>query len=104
MDNPASNMGLLIKVGDENVNSQNRYCSAQYDASPTLKPKLVIGGSAAVPGDLDDDGDVDPDDVGLFVAAMSGPGVATGDPSADLDFDSDADLADFGILMLNFSP
>ncbi|HNQ23332.1 MAG TPA: beta-propeller fold lactonase family protein [Phycisphaerae bacterium] len=56
-----------------------------------------------VPGDLDDDGDVDIDDFALFVDCMSGPEVTTPPPgcapdvfdAANLDTDADVDLGDF---------
>ncbi len=55
------------------------------------------------PADLDQDGDVDDADFGLFFAAFSGPGVPTGNPAADLDGDTDTDDADFGLAFAAFT-
>ncbi len=55
------------------------------------------------PADLDNDGDVDDADFGLFFAAFSGPGVPTGNPAADLDGDTDTDDADFGLAFAAFT-
>lgn len=57
-------------------------------------------------GDLDYDGDVDADDFGLLAPCLLGPSVpATGDcENADLDADTDCDLADFAVFQLVFEP
>jgi 6-phosphogluconolactonase (cycloisomerase 2 family) len=59
---------------------------------------------ASIPGDLDEDGDVDLDDYELFAACMAGPGASVPPAGctqgqfdrADLDDDIDVDLSDFG--------
>ena len=59
-----------------------------------------------MPGDLDEDGDVDLVDFGTFLGCLNGPGNATppgGCPqevsdSCDLDEDNDVDLGDFAIF------
>jgi len=53
-----------------------------------------------LPGDLDDDGDVDLADCLLWVDCLTGPGVPVGEGCglADLDVDGDVDLGDYGIL------
>lgn len=69
-----------------------------YDASTRF---FVVA-----PGDLDGDGDVDPDDGTSFRACMTGPSVLLLDAScqvADLDQDDDVDAADFGLLQRCFS-
>ncbi len=61
----------------------------------------------ALPGDLDDDGDVDIDDFVLLEACWSGPGVGSNPPgcpsaqfeAADFDGDNDVDLADFTLFV-----
>ncbi|MCK4602685.1 MAG: hypothetical protein KAU28_09475, partial [Phycisphaerae bacterium] len=42
---------------------------------------------AGIPGDFDDDGDIDSDDIGLLCANLTGPGNPAGDPKYDLDGD-----------------
>lgn len=51
---------------------------------------------AAVPGDLDGDGDVDLADLGILLASYGS------DAGGDLDGDGDTDLADLGILLANY--
>jgi hypothetical protein len=53
-----------------------------------------------IPGDFDDDYDVDGDDLDLFVSCASGPGLPyeEGCEAADLDADQDVDSTDFAIL------
>ncbi len=53
-----------------------------------------------IPGDSDNDGDVDMEDFGQFQACYSGSGepIASGCGSADLDADEDIDLGDFVIF------
>jgi hypothetical protein len=58
---------------------------------------------AVLPGDLDDDGDVDLSDYELFEAAISGPGSPTSYPTADLDGDSDCDIVDVGMFAANYT-
>jgi len=64
-----------------------------------------------LPGDLDEDGDVDLVDFAAFEACLNGPGVT--DPpagcapaaftAADLEVDGDVDLADFLLLAIHFT-
>lgn len=55
---------------------------------------------ATVPPDFDQDGDVDGDDMDLFEACASGPGVplTPGCEDKDLDIDGDADQSDFAVF------
>jgi len=67
----------------------------------------AIRPSVSPQGDSDSDGDVDLLDLGLQIAALSGPDVAAqqgpcGD--GDLDGDGDVDLFDFSVLQNNYSP
>jgi len=52
----------------------------------------------SLPGDLDDDNDVDTDDYALLAASLNGPAEPPFNPSADLDDDGDCDLADVAIF------
>lgn len=62
---------------------------------------LIIDATRA--GDLDDDGDVDLDDLALFLQALNGPEEPAGDPAADLDDDGDCDLADYAAFAAMFT-
>ena len=58
-----------------------------------------------VPADLDDDGDVDQTDFGLFEPCFTGAAVplASGCEDKDFDHDNDVDLSDFGIFQRCYS-
>lgn len=58
-----------------------------------------------MPGDFDQDGDVDGDDRVLFEACAAGPAIplATGCEYVDLDGDGDGDQSDFGLLQANMT-
>jgi hypothetical protein len=61
-------------------------------------------------GDADCDGDVDNDDLAVFLSCMAGPGVTTPPPgttpaqfaAADFDGDGDVDLKDFAAFQVSF--
>jgi hypothetical protein len=60
--------------------------------------------SARLPGDVNDDGDVDLDDYHAWVDCLTGPGIPTtaGCEPADLQADDDVDLADFSTFQRVF--
>jgi hypothetical protein len=59
--------------------------------------------SNKIPGDIDGDKDVDPDDFAIFAGAYgSKEGDPTYDPEADLDRDGDVDPDDFAIFAGNY--
>jgi hypothetical protein len=68
---------------------------------------LVREFSPASYGDFDGDGDVDNQDVALFVSCISGSGVPNNGTqlcqNADLDHDNDVDQSDFGLLQRCYS-
>ncbi len=82
------------------------------DADPVTKPLLII--RSAVPGDADDDGDVDLDDFAIFTDCLAGPHISP-EPTRvgldardclwyfDRDADQDVDLADFSSLLGSFA-
>jgi hypothetical protein len=87
-------------------------------ACPELTvPDVVVWSGAAVrqdidlcgillPGDMDQDGDVDFDDLPTFIFCMQGPEEVYGDThfcvSGDADEDADVDLADLGSFQRAF--
>jgi hypothetical protein len=80
----------------------------QIDACPETIAGVNVdaeGCTPAVPGDLNEDGDVDSADLGAFEACVSGPALpfANGCEAADFDGDDDVDQEDFGILQRCFS-
>ncbi len=83
--------------------NNNNKCPPESMATVTV----AVAGPVIVPADLDQDGDVDADDVGLLAACASGPAVPhDGTPpcvKADLDPDGDVDQDDFGLLQRCFS-
>jgi hypothetical protein len=75
------------------------------DGQPATIPFTKIDGyfSNKIPGDIDGDKDVDPDDFAIFAGAYgSVEGDPTYDPEADLDRDSDVDPDDFAIFAGNY--
>lgn len=58
---------------------------------------------APVPGDFDDDCDVDLDDLAEFVSNLAGPGIAPLDTRADLDRDGDCDMRDYSLFTQCFT-
>ena len=59
-----------------------------------------------LPGDYDEDGDVDPADFAAWPACMTGPDNGFVDPSCgafDFDVDQDVDLADFAAFQSAFT-
>jgi hypothetical protein len=82
------------------------------DEDPVTKPLLII--RSAVPGDADDDGDVDLDDFAIFTDCLAGPHVSPQPTRVgvdardclwyfDRDADEDVDLADFSSLLGSFA-
>jgi hypothetical protein len=73
------------------------------DTDETTKPYLTI--TARMPGDYDNDRDVDLDDAAQFAECMQGPSVGVSAPCRvfDEDLDTDVDLADWGPFMRHFT-
>lgn len=82
------------------------------DEDPVTKPLLTI--RSAVPGDADDDGDVDLNDFAIFTDCLAGPNISPQPTRAgvdatdclwyfDRDADEDVDLADFSSFQSSFA-
>jgi len=86
--------------------------SVTIDLEGVLRPQgqaYDLGAYERTPGDADNDGDIDLEDVGALVQAIDGPalsnppvGSSPAGPS-DLDGDGDVDLVDFDLLARNFT-
>lgn len=66
-----------------------------------VEVRLCSIGGPTVPGDFDEDCDVDAADVALFIACLTGPDAGELSPDCadrDLDSDGDVDQSDFGIF------
>ncbi|GMU24656.1 MAG: hypothetical protein AMXMBFR13_47300 [Phycisphaerae bacterium] len=70
------------------------------NAPQTITVDLIIE-ERPIPGDMNDDRDVDSDDVATFIGCMTGANNGPPDPGcskADVDGDNDVDQSDFGFL------
>jgi len=79
-------------------------CNGEGIANGTYDYSVTA--TAGTPADLDDDGDVDISDFGIFQYCFNGPNRAPRDSScdrADFDGDADVDLADFSVFQNCFS-
>ena len=70
-----------------------------YQTTPYLPAVMEYPVPVFDPGDMDEDGDIDSDDIGLLCANLTGPGVPPSDPKYDLDGDGDADQTDMDMLI-----
>jgi hypothetical protein len=78
--------------------------SARCDLDGGTRGYALMTTKRRLLGDLNSDDVVDAADFANFCVCLTGPGieVAGGCAGADLDFDRDADLADFAALQLRF--
>ena len=67
-----------------------------FSKEKNLPLQIAVSLRVFIPGDLDEDGDVDQEDFGQFQACLSGAGVvaAMGCEDADFDLDGDVDVDD----------
>ncbi len=94
----------IVKVWDEDAAPlAYTYASGTGRVSVSRALDAGIGASSQIrvfytqqPGDLDGDGDVDPADLGILLAAWEVSG------AGDLDGDNDTDPSDLGILLANW--
>jgi len=100
----ASASGSLVinLASPDAVYTNSQFPDGQTFGSITTGAGVTIN-VGPLPGDIDDDGDVDLDDYVLFGAAMSGPTAPTAEPDADLDGDGDCDLTDFATFSIGFT-
>ncbi|MCB9850845.1 MAG: hypothetical protein H6817_09090 [Phycisphaerales bacterium] len=93
---------------DVEVDSNGAITVVGYGYNPSLgKTQAFLWRSAGLPGDIDNDGDVDSDDLLRFVDCLDGPDVTPACPPddaarADLDSDGDVDCRDFAGLQSAF--
>jgi len=86
----AGSHAAQIVVADPNANNSPQIINISLNVVSPL-----------VPGDFDNDCDVDQEDFGHFQACMTGPGIEVTDPQcldAKLDADTDVDADDFGMF------
>lgn len=80
------------------------YPAMPNTGNPAGSARIVDMGSyelvSPLPGDFDQDGDIDNLDINAFITCASGPAIpfATGCSSRDLDHDGDADHIDFAVM------
>ncbi len=103
-DTPGSNGGSGVAVDGRDI-----YITASvglpYDT-------YVAKFSAAIPGDIDEDDDIDLADFAVFRVCTAGPGITTPPQgcdaesfaNSDLDGDGDVDNGDFSVLQRQFTP
>jgi hypothetical protein len=87
-------IGFRFQIDPDAPPGANQAFFDVLDTDKLTKPQLII--NAAVPGDADQDQDVDLDDFAIFTACMTGPG-GTATPGCmvfDFDLDADVDLLD----------
>jgi hypothetical protein len=87
-------IGFRFQIAPDAPPGANQAFLDALETDKLTKPQLII--NAAVPGDADQDQDVDLDDFAIFTACMTGPG-GTATPACmvfDFDLDADVDLLD----------
>ena len=107
----AKRVAFRFQIDPNTPHVANQVFIEALDTEPETKPFLTI--RSAVPGDADDDGDVDLDDFAILADCMAGPGapprptmtgVVTSDClwAFDRDADGDVDLDDLSSLFGSF--
>jgi len=105
-------VAFRFQIDPETPYASNQVFIDALDTEPATKPFLII--RSAVPGDADDDGDVDLDDFAILTDCLAGPG-APPEPTIpgvtatdclcvfDRDADADVDLDDFSRFLGPFA-
>lgn len=108
----AKRVAFRFQIDPDTPHAANQVFIDALDAEPGTKPFLTI--RSAVPGDADDDGDVDLDDFAILMDCLAGP-EATPEPATpgmaatgclwafDRDDDQDVDMGDLASLLGSFS-
>lgn len=103
---------LVDRNGDNDFNDLNEtlvmYSAAQAAAAGLPSPNNLLAiavAYASIPGDCDEDGLTGAADLDAFTLCLSGPEIAapSGCGCADIDHDSDVDLADAAVFQLRFT-
>ena len=103
-------VAFRFQIDPNTANLVNQAFVDAVDADPATKPFLTID-VGTVPGDFNDDGEVDLADYAIFTDCMAGPDVTTppegcsADQFSDTDLgnDGDVDLSDFGLFQGYFA-
>jgi len=96
-------IGFRFQIDPDAPPGANQAFFDALDSDKLTKPQLIV--NAAVPGDADEDQDVDLDDFATFTACMTGPG-GTATPACmvfDFDLDADVDLLDLQAFLYYWS-
>jgi hypothetical protein len=105
LDNPVGNFGWLL-LGDESTASTAKRFDTHENLTPEFRPALTVEYTLApLPGDASCDGEVDEEDIPLFVEALvdplnySGCDITRADANEDGDLDGRDVRALLGILL-----
>ena len=109
LDSGDDKVAFRFQIDPDTPYENNQAFIDALDSNPSTKPFLTID-EGPVPGDFNDDGEVDLTDYAIFADCMAGPDVTTPPEgcftdqfsNADLDNDGDVDLGDFGLFQYYF--
>lgn len=96
-------VAFRFQINPDTAPDSNQAFMDALDSDPTSKPFLTI--YDRIPGDFDNDRDVDVHDYALFVPCIAGPNqtVVPACRQFDVDLDGDVDLADFRAFQQDLS-
>ncbi len=103
---PSTNFGWLVRGDESGIRTARAFASRNINVQE-VAPELFITYSVnIVPGDCDNDGDVDIQDFNENLACVTGPDMTSTNPDCtcvDLDDDGDIDFADFATFQRAFT-